>query len=149
MKTYAKGLGFKEVEAALLQLPKSGAKASGRRILKKAGAPIMEAAQAAAPRSAADGYHMADTYSVTQHLTRRQRKKNRKESAVEIYIGTGADPAAVQTEFGNEHQAAKPHLRPAWDAKQGEALEIIKTEWWSDIIKAITRLAKKRAKAGL
>ncbi len=46
----------------------------------------------------------------------RKMFKNDKASA-EMFVGPN-DPADIQTEFGNEHQQAEPHLRPAWDANK-------------------------------
>lgn len=73
---------------------------------------------------------------------------NRKmgKSEVEIHIGT-ADPAGIQQEFGNVHQAAAPALRPAYDAEGGErALERIGDEMWTEIQKSADRQAKRAAR---
>lgn len=142
MKTTMKMTGFKDMEAALMDLPKTTAKASVRRVLKKAGQPIADAGAGNAPQ---DEGHLAESYGVSTRLTKAQRRVSKKESEVEMYVGPN-DPGAVQTEFGNDHQSAQPHLRPAWDTKKGEALDIIATEQMADIEKTVGRYNKRMAK---
>lgn len=136
--------GFKEIEQAMMALPHVTAKASARRVLKKAADPIAEDGAANAPEW--EG-HLKESYGVGTRLTRRQRKSASKDSEVEVYVGPN-DPAAIQTEFGNDHQSAEPHLRPAWDANKDKALEIIKAELWSDVQKSLTRFKRRQARKG-
>ena len=142
MKTKFKVHGFKDLEKALKELPKATAKASVRRVLKKAAQPIADAGRNNAPES--EG-RLKASYGVGTRLTKRQRKVSRKESEVEVYAGPN-DPAAIQTEFGNDHQAAQPHLRPAWDAEKRAALDSIKDEAWADVVKSIARYQKRLAR---
>ncbi len=102
MKPTFKVEGFRELERALIELPKATAKASVRRLLKKAAQPIADAGRGNAPEREGN---LRESYGVGTRLTRRQRKVSKKESEVEVYVGPN-DPAAIQTEFGNEHQAA-------------------------------------------
>jgi hypothetical protein len=48
-------------------------------------------------------------------------------------------------EFGNRHQAATPFVRPAWDEKQGEALEIVQRDLGEEIEKTAQRRAQPPA----
>ena len=139
--------GFKEAEQALMELPKATAKASVRRWLKALLIPIADAGRSNAPERMGT---LKESYGVGTRLTKRQRKVSRRESEVEVYAGPGQDGAAqgVQTEFGNEHQAAQPHLRPAWDAHKGGLLEKLKPLMWADIEKTVARFRKRQAKAG-
>lgn len=134
--------GLTEIDKILQNLPAATAKASVRRVLKKAGQPIADAGAANAPK--AEG-HLRASYGVGTKLTKRQRKVSPKKSAVEVYVGPN-DPSAVQTEFGNDHQPAQPHLRPAWDANQKQTLEIIQVELWSDVTKTVDRFNIRQAK---
>ena len=134
--------GFRDLERALAALPRTTAKASARRVLKKAGKPIAQVAAEKAPRRQGD---LSESYVVGTRLNKRQRKRRSKPNVVEVYVGTN-NPAGVQTEFGNEHQTAQPHLRPAWDTKKGETLEIISAELAGDIARTTARLAKRAAK---
>ncbi len=149
MTTTVRVDGLRELDKALAELPKATGKAVLRRTLVKAGKPIAEAGRANAPRK--EG-HLQASYGVGTKLTRRQASQHKKmfrdeRASAEVFVGPN-DPAAVQTEFGNEHQMAEPHLRPAWDANAGRALDIIKDELGSEIMKAAARLAKKAARAG-
>lgn len=134
--------GFKDLEKALMELPKATAKASVRRVLKKAAQPIADAGAGNAPKREGD---LIASYGVGTRLTKRQRKLHRRESEVEVFAGPN-NPAAIQTEFGNAHQAAEPHLRPAWDAEKMNSLDLIKEELWVDVRKSIARYRKKLAK---
>ena len=142
MKVSFKVEGFRDLEKALMELPKATAKAAVRRILKKAAKPIADAGRANAPEREGG---LKESYGVGTRLTKRQRKVSKKQSEVEVYAGPN-DPAAIQTEFGNEHQAAEPHLRPAWDAEKRNALEIIKKEMWAEVEKSIARFRKRQAR---
>lgn len=136
--------GLKELDAALSELaetygPKK-VKPLLTRVLKKAGEPIKSAGEANAPRLTG---RLKLSYTVSTKLSRRQRLANTKESMVEVYVGPGPHPKGVQTEFGNAHQAPEPHLRPAFDAQNGQALTTIKDELAADIAKTTKRLARK------
>ena len=135
--------GLRELDKALGELPRQTGKRVALKVLKNAGGPLAEAGSANAPLGPTG--NLKASYSVGTKLTRRQGKLNRKESPVEVYIGPN-DPAAIQTEFGNEHQAPEPHLRPAWDGGKDKALADIKSGLWSEIEKAAQRLARKAAK---
>lgn len=138
--------GLRELEAALADLPRATGKNVLRRVLKKAAAPIESTAEALAP-------HLTGTLERNIHmgtrLTRRQAQMVRKadsKSSAEIHVGT-ADPAGIQTEFGNVNQNAEPWLRPAWDQNKEGALNTIATDLGGEIDKAAARLARKAARA--
>nr|WP_280923346.1 HK97-gp10 family putative phage morphogenesis protein [Rhizobium halophytocola] len=133
---------MRELEKALKELPKATAKNVVRKVLKAAAEPIAEAGRANA--QVREG-NLKASYGVGTKLTRRQRKTSKKESPVEVYAGPN-DPAAIQTEFGNEHQAAEPHLRPAWDANKAKALQLISDGLALEIQKSTDRLARKAAR---
>lgn len=139
--------GARELEAALGKLPTATAKNVGRRVLKSRAKPIRDDAEARAPSLSG---RLRDDVKIGTRLTRRQSGMRRRlgPHEIEIHIGV-SDPAGVQTEFGNEHQAAEPWLRPAWDANKMGALEGVGSDMWSEISKAAKRLARKSAKAGL
>ena len=135
--------GGRELEKALAQLDKAASrKSTARRALKKAAAPIHRAYQS--NTVVATGTLLSNEVIGTR-LNRRQAALNRKlgKSEVEIHIGT-SDPAGIQQEFGNVHQAAAPALRPAYDAEGGErALTRIGDEMWLEIEKSADRQAKR------
>lgn len=142
--------GFRELEAALSDLVNmvGGSRATGKNVLKrtllKAAEPIERDAAANAPELS--GTLRKDVKTGTR-LTRRQAGLARKagKSSVEVHVGV-ADPAGVQTEFGNANQAAQPWLRPAWDGNKDGALDTIGTELGGQIARAAARVAKKAAR---
>lgn len=132
--------GLKELDEALTELPKATARNVLVRTLKSEGQPIADAGERLAPRRTGG---LAISYTVSQKLTRRQKKMNRKESDVEVFIGPTPHPKSVQTEFGNRHQAPKPHLRPAWDGNVMRVLAGIRDKLAEEIEKARARIARK------
>ncbi|MGH6862466.1 MAG: HK97-gp10 family putative phage morphogenesis protein [Phyllobacterium sp.] len=137
--------GLKELDKALGELPKATAKATLRRVLKDAGEPIARAARQNAPTLT---FHLNESVDVSTTLSRRQRSLHKSEGGQafqEMFVGTN-DPAGMQQEFGNERHGAQPFMRPAWDEKQGAALEVIVNQLWTEIQTSAKRLARKRAK---
>jgi len=49
-------------------------------------------------------------------------------------------------EYGTKSLPPKPFMRPAWDQHKAEALDIIKTELFLQIVKARERIAAKQAR---
>lgn len=139
--------GLRELERTMMDLPLVTAKSSVRRVLKKAAQPIADTAEANAPE---DEGLLRESYGVGSRLTKSQRQVSPKESEVEVFVGPGSKGAGrgMQTEFGNNHQAAQPHLRPAWDEHNSETLEIVKGEIWSDVAKTVARHRNRIAKKG-
>lgn len=139
--------GLKDLDAALSNLADTygtkKVKPLLTRVLKKAGQPIADAGEANAPRLHGG---LAESYTVTTKLSRRQKKLNKQASMVEVYVGPGPHAKGVQTEFGNAHQAPEPHLRPAFDAKAEESLGMIKDLLADDIARSTKRFERQAAK---
>ncbi len=134
--------GLKELDRALADLPKSTAKRVTRGILLEAGEPLAQEARVREPKL---DMHLYENTDVGTKLTRRQaglHKSGGNKDFAEAFVGT-SDPAGVQQEFGNEHNAAQPFLRPAWDAKQDQVLFIISHRLWVAIETAAARLARR------
>jgi hypothetical protein len=129
--------GLRELEQSLMELSRATSMNVARKALRKGAEPILESAQAAAPTGPTG--NLKASYGIGTKLTRRQKKLHRKQSPVEVFVGPN-DPAAVQ------FLSAEPHLRPAWDSRQRETLEIIKTELATEIDKAAQRAARKAAR---
>lgn len=149
MKVTFKTSGFAELDRALAQIEKAAtAKAIMRRALKKAAQPMADMAEAAAPVE--EGTLQASV-AVSTKLSGRQRKLHRKifkndKAAVEMFVGAGPLSSAHNQEFGNEHNAPQPFMRPAFDAEAKPTLERLGVEMWSEIDKAAKRAAKAAAK---
>ena len=138
--------GLRETEAALMELPKATAKNVGRRVLKAGAEPILDEFKARAPRLTG---HLVDTSGISTKLSRRQGALHRRENGrdhVEMFVGAGPNPQAVQQEFGNENHPAQPSLIPAWENNKMKALKIIAGGLWGEIKKAADRIRRKQAK---
>ncbi len=118
--------GAKELDQALVELAEEfhprNAKNVLRGALKDGGKVIATAGEALAPRLSGQ---LAESYTVTSKLSRRQKRLHKKESQIETFVGPTPHAKSVQTEFGNAHQAPHPHLRPAFDGTWRRALDII------------------------
>jgi len=145
--------GFADLERELEKLGKASArKASARRALKKAAAPMAEIARGLAPRDEDGERHMADSIAVSTKLSKRQSGAHRKmfrndKAAVEMFVGPGPFSAAWNQEFGNVNHGPQPFMRPAFDQDHMALLDRLKSELWADIEKAVARAEKKAAKA--
>lgn len=135
--------GLKELDDALKELPRATARNVLRRTLIQQGEPIRAEGERLAPK---DTGGLKRSYTVGTKLSRRQKSQNKKESDVEVYIGPGPSAKSIQTEFGNAHQAAQPHLRPAFDSNVHRVLEGIKKDLADQIEKARERIARKAAR---
>ncbi len=144
--------GLRELDRALGELPKSTAKAVLRRTLLKAGEPLAQEMRNLAPDDPETGGNdLKSSIAVGTKLSQRQAKLHRRavkndKAFAEAFVGPGPDPAAWNQEFGNINHGPQSFARPAWDGKQKEVLEVIKTETWTEIDKAAQRLARKAAR---
>lgn len=136
-------LGLEDLDAALEELPKATARNVLVRTLTVEAQRIADMGMSIAPRDPKHRRHMADTYAVSTKLSKRQASQNVKESDVEVYVGPGPLVQAIQTEFGNAHQAPEPHLRPAWDANVNIVFNGIAKTLTDEIEKARARMARK------
>lgn len=160
--------GLRELDKALAELPKSAAKATLRRVLKKAGKPIAIKAASLAPVDTANLALSIDYATRKPHdheggrqaFGRVMRAGGSRDQAIaasraasannafaEAFVGPGRHPQAIMQEFGTVHHGPQPFMRPAWDATKGKALQIIIAELAGEIRKAATRLARKKARA--
>lgn len=129
--------------------------ATGKNILKRAAIdalqPVDEAWRANAPtgpgRASGKQKHAAGRLKrsggIGTKLSKRQAKLAEKDSYVEVAAGPGPNVEAIQTEFGNDHQAARPFLRPAWDATKDEVANRVAASLEHEITRATERAARK------
>jgi HK97 gp10 family phage protein len=159
--------GFKALDEALAELPKATARNVLKRTLVKAGEPIAQKARDLVPVASGD---LKDSIAVSAKIKNkvgnaefaeamrqglgkgaavqalRDARRGANASFAEMYVG----PAVPQgfyghlVEFGTSHMAAEPFMRPAWDAEQRTALDIIRSELGSQIIAAAKRLARSK-----
>lgn len=118
MKVKFKLEGLSELEAVLKDLAPQVASRAADGALRKAVQPIIDEAKRLVPVDQGD---LRD--SITSSPPKRQR-----EGARERLIGfkPPVSRRAHLTEFGTSKQPAQPFMRPALDAKAGEALEVMR-----------------------
>lgn len=136
--------GLKELQDALRELPKATEKNVLKRVLVKAAEPIRADAEANAPKG--ETLTLSTSHTVGTKLSRRQKSKHKKESAVEVFVGPAPSPKSITQEFGAAHHGAQPFMRPAWDANKRSAFDSIKTDLAEETEKARKRLARRAAR---
>ena len=139
--------GLRELETALMDLPKATGKAVLRRVAKQALIPFDKAWRANAAAHRLTGA-LEESGGIGTKLTRRQARLNRKvegKASIEMYAGPN-DPAAIPAEYGTVDQAARPFGRKAWASTQDETLKIVAANLGNEIDRAAARLARKAAK---
>lgn len=146
-RTMFKVEGLKELDEALVGLATEFHPRNARNVLRGAlkdgGQIVADAGEALAPKRTGE---LAQSYQVSSKLSRRQRKQHVKESPIETFVGPTSHPKSVQTEFGNAHQAAEPHLRPAWDGNWRRVLALIVKRTAERLEQTRKRLLKRAAR---
>jgi HK97 gp10 family phage protein len=160
--------GFRELERELERIGTPAArKASARRAMVTAVAPMAEMAKANAPR--AEG-NLADNIVIGTRVSggsvggrafaqamrsgatrveavQAMRDAQRETASMAVvHMGPGRHPQAITQEFGTRHHAAQPYMRPAWDAESQPTLDRIKQELWADIERTVARAARRAAR---
>lgn len=95
--------------------------------------PIADDMRTAAARGTGE---MAKSVRVSDRLSKTQRAKLERIAPIEMYVGPGSLPQAIQIEFGNSHQPPQPFIRPAFDKGADRALKGIATDGIDAILKA-------------
>lgn len=157
--------GLKELEDALLEI---GNAASGKALfasLMAAGMPIQKEAQALAPKSdhayyryskggrklgggavSAKSRRLVQPGTLRKSIRRKRLKSDAGESGAQISISwRGIAFYGDFYERGTSKIAAKPFLRPAFDAKKDEALTIFKDKLAANIEKQRRIIAARTA----
>ena len=116
-----KVLGLKELDKALNQLPLKARSSVLRGALNKAATPILKAARAGAPK---------DTGLLRKRIIKQTSSARRSNDfTANVKVGWRKDAFyGMFFELGTSKQPAHPFLRPAFDANQGEALDIFRRE---------------------
>lgn len=145
--------GFRELEKALLQLPKATGQNVLRRVAKGALEPMADTAAARAPERTG---RLAFSIGVSEKRTRRVKRDFRFDQRTGIQMAMGpmsgfgaALSYATFDEFGTVDTPAFGFMRAAWDSGAERALDYVRTNLGDEIAKSARKLAVKRAKAGL
>ncbi len=139
--------GQKELVKALGALPRATARASGRRILKRAGQIMADMAIRLAP----DDPKTADRDIKNSIAVATRAKRGRiGPGEVGVYIGVATSIRryvhAIVMEFGSSKDAAQPYMRPAWMATKGQMLDFIGREFFAEVMKTVAAHAKRAAR---
>jgi HK97 gp10 family phage protein len=143
--------GFKDLDHALKDLGNSQGKQVVRRTLKQLGNPIAEEAKDLAPidNTRDDGPHLYEQIAVSSSLDPQHRRRLAKsKGTIDVFVGPGKNAFhAHLQEFGTEHHAAQPFMRPAWDAHKARLMDRLKDLLWLNIQRRLRLNAKAAARA--
>lgn len=142
-------VGFDGLEQQLEKLSQAAGKGVVRRSLKKAAEPLADLMRVYAPEGEGE---LIASIGVSTRLSKRQKRLHRKmfrddRASVEMFVGAGAVPQAVTTEFGTYIMAAQPWARPAWDSEQMQVLNRLGDHLWQEVEKSVLRAERRAARA--
>jgi HK97 gp10 family phage protein len=147
-RTGFKLTGGKELEAALKALGPEVATKAGTSGTRKATNVMRDAVKANAPRGEQstkrtwrnkDGTQGSADYGRLHENIKTRKVRARKAKTVSFQVTTGSAFWGRFSEFGTEHEPARPWFKPALDQVAGKVVEAISDE----LKKAIDRAARK------
>lgn len=161
--------GLADLDRALAELPKATARNVLVRSLKAAAQPMKEEAASRAPvmtgglRSSIiiterkprnyDAGKIAYSQTLSNFGTKseavaamRAARAANPNSFAEIFMGPVRSEVGRFQEFGTQHSAPRPFMRPAWDNNKEKAVDIFKAQLSTEIERAARRLAKRLAR---
>lgn len=173
MKVSIKVAGFRELDKALSLLPKAAAKSTLIRAAKQGAEPIAAMASALAPRDTGElsqslriSTRLANSVGKKDYAEVMKAGGSRVEARAAlisarsgnaggsfalVYVGPekaktkGDAIKRLAQEFGTRKMRPSPYMRPAFDAKAGEAVEIIRRVLATEIINTAKRIGKSKS----
>lgn len=163
--------GLAELDKALAELPKATARNVLKRTLDKAAQPVVDEAKMMVPvntgalrdsiiastkiknKTGSAEYSSAMRAGLGKDAARAallaaRRAGKGQGSFAETFIGPARGKGVIRyahiVEFGSVDTPPQPYMRPAWEAKRMQALDIIKSELGNEIIKAARRLGRSK-----
>lgn len=139
-----KTFGFAETAKALDNIPQAFQQKALTPLLIKALKPIKETAEAIAPddpRTGAPDLHRSLVVSDKQRSGRQRSNTVLGQYSARAWCGPdkGGYPQAIFDEFGTYKMEAQPYLRPTWDTRKDEVLNIIR-EGFADAVTYAVKL---------
>jgi len=143
--------GAKELEAALKALGAEVATKTGAQSARKATNVMRDAVKASAPRGEQsskrtwrnkDGSQGSADYGHLHENIKTRKVRARKKHTVSFQVTTGKAFWGRFSEFGTEHEPARPWFKPAVDQVASKVVAAISTE----LKKAIEKAARKAKK---
>lgn len=171
MSMTVKVSGLAELDRALGELPKATARNVLKRTLEKAAAPIVEEAKTLAPVKTGALRDSITTSTRVKNkvgnaeyasamraglgkdaaraaLLSARRANKGQGSFAELYVGPRRGKGVIRyahiVEFGSNDTPPQPYMRPAWDGRKMQALDIIKGDLGNEIIKAARRIGRSK-----
>ena len=142
--------GFKELDAALGELPKATGKNVLKRVAIKAMARIEQGMSARAPR---DDGTLANSMRTQAVKATRQRGQVRFDAKNSVEVLTGPAPEgrlnranAGFQEYGTVKMGANAYARPTADAENENVVDDVRHMLATEIDKAAARIARKAAR---
>lgn len=126
--------GFRELYRAIDHLPETVIKKELEPILVRSLTPMRNLARAIAPDDPLTGppWDLKSSIEVSKKQRSGRARRNRALGKYDARAYMGPTkygyPQATFREFGRINQPATPYMRPAFEAKKREALEIIRSE---------------------
>lgn len=149
MTEYVKVHGLDGLLDAMKKLPREVFKNGGpAKLAMKAGAKLIaDEAKSRVAVGHTDDVHVRDNIVATRDSRPRDTGVDVAERFV-VRVRRVKQPGGSGTknwgalEFGNEHQAARPFLRPAFEAKKNEALTVIVNKLRAGVERAAAKVRK-------
>lgn len=149
--------GFKELERALVELPKATAKNVLWRTAEGAMKRLEDREKSLAPIDPqdrdGDGRHLNETIKTERVKATRARGSVKFNSRNGVEVRTGPAPQGKRAranagwqEFGTTKMSANSYIRPAIDAESGNIIDDVRSGLTNQIDKARARIARKAAK---
>lgn len=148
MTTTFKVTGFKELNAALKELPRATAKRVARKVMIEALKPMASDMRDRAPKNEGD---LQEGITVGTKLTRSQKSfgfngGRKSPSMLVVHAGPGPHPQAILQELGTYKEPAQAFVAPAWDAGHDAVLNRVAAGLGREIMAAAKRAAAKRGR---
>lgn len=152
--------GAKEMEQVLRQLPDYIAKKVLTMALRRAAQPILDEARALAPvgqeskgrvrvRTTKRGKVTVSNYGKLKLNLRIKDISRHRSASATVAVTVGQAFWGMFIEFGTRFFTAKPFMRPAFEVKKIESLNLLGKSLGEEIEKAAKKLAGPYAKSGL
>jgi HK97 gp10 family phage protein len=130
--------GLEKIGAVLARLPRAVSREIQREVLRKQAKLIADRARELAPKDSGD---LRESIGVSDKLSKRQAGLHHPVDPedVEMFAGAGPLPQAHLMEFGSQHNAAQPYMRPSWDAVRAAMPSGIAKDLWGYIVEALKK----------
>lgn len=134
--------GLRELDRALGELKVTTARNIGRRSLKQVLEPMAEKARQGVANDRTG--ELRASIGVTSGRPRGRGYK--RQDRIEVHMGPGQQPQAIQEEFGNRRQGPRPFMRQAWEQGKDAALQSVAGILAEEIARAAQRAGRKAAR---